>query len=61
MITYKGETSTGKEIASGPWVNWYPESDQIKEQGFHKNNIRDGLTTFYYENGNEPEEDDPLY
>ena len=46
MITYK------QERPNGPWVNWYPESDQIKEQGFHKNKIRDGLTTYYYENGN---------
>ena len=56
MITYKGESETGKEIANGPWVIWYSGSDQIMEQGFHKNNIRDGLTTYYYENGNKKKE-----
>ena len=56
MVTYKGETPKGEEIATGPWVIWHTESDQIKEQGFHKNNIRDGLTTYYYENGNKQKE-----
>ena len=56
MVTFKGESETGKEIANGPWVIWYPGSDQIMEQGFHKNNIRDGLTTYYYENGNKKKE-----
>ena len=56
MVTYKGESETGKEIANGPWVIWYSGSDQIMEQGFHKNNIRDGLTTYYYENGNKKKE-----
>ena len=56
MVTYKGETPKGKELANGPWVTWHPESDQIKEQGFHKNNIRDGLTTYYYENGRKQKE-----
>ncbi len=56
MVTYKGESETGREIANGPWVIWYPDSDQIMEQGFHKNNIRDGLTTYYYENGNKKKE-----
>ena len=56
MVTYKGETPKGDEIATGPGVIWHTESDQIKEQGFHKNNIRDGLTTYYYENGNKQKE-----
>ena len=51
MVTYKGESETGREIANGPWVIWYAGSNQIMEQGFHKNNIRDGLTTYYYEDG----------
>ena len=39
------------DVADGPWVIWYPNSDQIKEQGFHQEGIKEGLTTYYYEDG----------
>ena len=45
MTTYKSDAP------SGPWVIWYPNSEQVKEQGFHRNGQRDGLTTYYYTDG----------
>ena len=45
MTTYKSDTP------EGPWILWYPNSDQIKEQGYHQSGIKEGLTTYYYEDG----------
>ena len=45
MTTYKSDSP------EGPWVIWFSNSDQIKEQGFHQKGIREGLTTYYYEDG----------
>jgi len=44
-------TSYKSDKPEGPWAIWYPNSDQIKEQGFHQGGIREGLTTYYYEDG----------
>ena len=45
MTTYKSDSP------EGPWVIWFSNNDQIKEQGFHQKGIREGLTTYYYEDG----------
>ena len=49
---YRGTMTTYKsDKPEGPWVIWYPNSDQIKEQGFHQDGIKEGLTTYYYDDG----------
>ncbi|MCS5638880.1 MAG: hypothetical protein NZ692_00750, partial [Candidatus Marinimicrobia bacterium] len=45
MTTYK------VDVPYGPWVIWHPNSDQVKEQGFHLDGRRDGLTAYYYPDG----------
>jgi len=41
-------TSYKNDIPEGPWVIWYPNDIQIKEQGFNLNGKRSGLTTYWY-------------
>jgi antitoxin component YwqK of YwqJK toxin-antitoxin module len=43
-------TSYKNDVPNGPWMIWYPSNDQIKEQGFHFDGLRDGLTVYYYKN-----------
>ena len=44
-------TNYRSDVPDGPWVIWYPNSDQIQEQGFHQDGIKEGLTTYYYKDG----------
>ncbi len=46
-----GFTNYRSDVPDGPWVIWYPNSDQIQEQGFHQDGIKEGLTTYYYKDG----------
>ena len=44
-------TNYRSDVPDGPWVIWFPNSDQIQEQGFHQDGIKEGLTTYYYKDG----------